>query len=305
MDGGGHDHGGHAMHGHGGDGGGFMDGGNHDHGHGGHGIGHQGGDGNFLSNLLGYNDHSGHHSFLSHLLGLDHDAHHGGHGIGHHGGEGGGQAPSQTPIWSSALQGIKLEHAFEGVSISINVWFAIFYALCIFWLFCIYWIRHHEPFANQVLGRGAAKYETAAADRRIIDNTRDATPIRTSAGQSYYAPMPAEFVDPAAKAAIKSAAFDPAKAQVMETPSWAAPSVTPAPAITNVQMPGSMAPQQASMNSGTQQMASYYNQATPFGLPSSAVGTPTQAAANGAAHMVATPMPMTPGAQRLKMIINK
>ena len=175
MDGGGHDHGGHSMHGGGGDGGNFMDGGNHDHG--GHAMHHSGGDGgggNFLSNLLGYNDHAGHHSFLSHLLGLDHDAHHG----GHQGGE--GMAPSQSPIWTSALQGLKLSHALEGVNISVNAWFFFFYVMCIFWLFAIYWIRHHEPLANAVLGRGAAKYETAAADRRIIDNCRDATPIRTS-----------------------------------------------------------------------------------------------------------------------------
>jgi hypothetical protein len=180
MDGGGHDHGGHAMHGGGGDGGGFMDGGGHDHGHHGHAMHGSGGDGGgFLNHILGYNNNGGHHSFLSHLLGLDHDAHHHG-GHSGHGGEGvqiAGQNPSQTPIWTSALQGMKLSHALEGVNISINAWFFIFYMICIFWLFLVYWIRHHEPLANAVLGRGAAKYETAAEDRRIIDNCRDATPI--------------------------------------------------------------------------------------------------------------------------------
>jgi hypothetical protein len=292
MDGGNHDHGGHNPgHGSGGDGGGYMDG--HDHGghqtHSGHGSGGEGG--NFLNHLLGYNSDTGHHSFLSHLLGLDHDAHHGGHG-GLHGGDGGGQNPSQTPIWTSALQGLKLSHALEGINVSINVWFFLFYVCCIAWLFVIFWLRHHEPLANSVLGKGNAKYETAAADQRIMDNCRDATPIRTSQNQQLFAPMPAQFHDPAAQQAIAAAAVNPAPTMMGTT--WVPPVALPqeAPQTT------------AGTPSATQAMASYYNQSSPFGSP---VITP-QVIPNpsGPGHLVALPISQNPGSQqRLKMIINR
>lgn len=327
MDGGGHDHGGHASHGGGGDGGGFMDGG-HDHHHHGHQMHGSGGDGgNFLNHVLGYNNHNGHHSFLSHLLGLDHDAHHGGHGGDgghgdgghgdhghdhhHHGSE--GMNPSQTPIWTSALQGMKLSHALEGVKISINGWFAIFYILCILWLYFIYWLRHHEPLANQVLGRGAAKYETAAADQQIIDNVRDATPIRTSQNQHYYAPMPHQFHDPSAQQAIAAARFNPAN-QVPQPAfgptSFTPPNTTPAislPGISTPAVPTSQqsAPHAAASGFGTQEMASFYNHAAPSAVANAAAAPVVFRNANGPGHMIATPMPMAPGAQRLKMIINK
>lgn len=337
MDGGGHDHGGHAMHGGGGDGGGFMDGGNHDHGHHGHAMHGSGGDGGgFLNHILGYNNDGGHHSFLSHLLGLDHDAHHhGGHHDGGHGGEGvqnAGQNPSQTPIWTSALQGMKLSHALEGVNISLNAWFFIFYMICIFWLFLVYWIRHHEPLANAVLGRGAAKYETAAQDRRIIDNCRDATPIRTSQSQAYYAPMPKEFHDPNAQRAITAAAFNPATAnQPYFSPAAVTPNMTPQtglngspvaptglipgamtssaiPAAPSAFMPATPAIVATPSGAGTADMASFYNQTSPFGAPIGAGNSTLPAAianANGPAHLIATPAPLLPGAQRLKMIINR
>jgi hypothetical protein len=293
MDGGNNDHGGHNPgHGSGGDGGGFMDG--HDHSghqtHSGHGSG--GGGSNFLNHLLGYNSDTGHHSFLSHLLGLDHDAHHGSHG-GHgglHGGDGAGQNPSQTPIWTSALQGLKLSHALEGLNISTNVWFFFFYLCCIAWLFVIFWLRHHEPLANSVLGKGNAKYETAAADQRIMDNCRDATPIRTSQNQQLFAPMPSQFNDPAAQQAIAAAAANPAPTMMGTT--WMPPAALPQAA------PPTETP------SATQAMASYYNQASPFGSP---VITPQMIPnPSGPGHLVALPMSQNPGSQqRLKMIINR
>ncbi|CAN5735938.1 hypothetical protein BH10CYA1_BH10CYA1_34240 [soil metagenome] len=309
-DGGGGGGGHHSSHGGGGDGGSFMDGGGHDHGHHGHATHSGGGDGgNFLNHVLGYNNNTGHHSFLSHLLGLDHDAHHhgghgdGGHDHGHDGSHGdGGQNPSQTPIWTSALQGMKLSHALEGIKVSINVWFFFFYMMCIFWLFLVYWIRHHEPLANGVLGRGAAKYETAAADRRIIDNCRDATPIRTSQNQACYAPMPAEFHDPSAQQAIKAAAFN---ANTANQPYFAPTNFVPPNPTPAVGVPGGMA---APSGAGTRDMASFYNQSTPFGAPIGAAPViPFQAIpnANGPGHMIATPMPLAPGSQRLKMIINR
>lgn len=191
---------------------------------------------------------------------------------------------------------------------SVNAWFFLFYVMCIFWLFIVYWIRHHEPLANSVLGRGAAKYETAAADRRIIDNCRDATPIRTSQSQAYYAPMPNQFHDPNAQKAIAAAAFNPATAnQPYFAPTQTPPNMTP---MANPLAPTSTfaAPSQTTSGAGTSDMASFYNQGSQFGMPITATpAVPPQIIenVNGPGHMVATPMPLNPGAQRLKMIINK
>jgi hypothetical protein len=308
MDGGGHDHGGHQSgHGSGGDGGGYMDGG-HDHGGHGHQMHGSGGDGGgFLNHLLGYNNHTAGHSFLSHLLGLDHDAHHGHGGAdgGTHGGEG---AVSQTPIWTSALQGLKLSHALEGISISVNAWFFMFFMGCIAWLFVVYWIRHHEPFADAVLGKGAAKYQTAAADRMIIDKCRDATPLRTSTNQGMFAPMPQQFHDPAAANAIALAAAAQQSAAVNQlapsTSSWVPPGMLPQSGTATT---GSVS---APIPVPTGDMASYYSQSSPYGSPVALQGTGMAAPGipnpSGPGQLIATPMPMAlPGAQRLKMIINR
>src|SRR5271168_2921130 len=119
MDGGGHDHGGHAVHSHSG-GESFMDGGNHDHHqHGGDFGGcdslqhhhHEGGQfahepGKItLGSLFGLNNGQHQHGFLAHLLGLDHDVHHGqgATGTGAH-----GSITYQIPFWSVALQSVTL-----------------------------------------------------------------------------------------------------------------------------------------------------------------------------------------------------
>lgn len=203
MDGGGHDHGGHGVQvGHHGDSGGSVihDHG-HDHGHGGQ--HHHGGEGLSLSSILGLNDHHHGHNFLSHLLGLDHDSHH-----HHHGQEGAGtadqhehghQQPHITaqPIWSSALQSMKLSNALQGIVITPSVWLLLLFTGFVAWLFVIYWIRHHEPLINAVIGTGAAQSATAGYDRKMMAGIKDAFPVRTRG--ELYCPSPPPIQAPNAE----------------------------------------------------------------------------------------------------------
>jgi hypothetical protein len=165
----------------------FIDGGNHDAAsHGGDGISH-GGHSHGQHGLHGHGQ--GGHSFIAQILGLDQQDH--AH-LAHHGAEGaGGHAPSQTPAWSSALQGLKIENLFAGINITPNILMLLLFGSFIGWLGVIYFIRHHEPFANQVLGSSAAYAPTANYDRHLINNCRDALPLKTSAQMGViYTPDP-------------------------------------------------------------------------------------------------------------------
>ena len=164
----------------------FIDGGNHDAAsHGGDGISHGGDHGHH--GLHGHG-HTG-HNFLAQILGLDQQDH--AH-LAHHGAEGAsGLPPSQTPAWSSALQGLKIENLFAGINITPNILLLLLFASFIGWLGVIYFIRHHEPFANQVLGSSAAYAPTAGYDRHLINNCRDALPLKTSSQMGViYTPDP-------------------------------------------------------------------------------------------------------------------
>ena len=165
----------------------FMDGGNHDavsHGGGGDGGGHDHGSHGVL-----HGHGQGGHSFLAQILGLDHQDH--AH-LAHHGAEGASdQMPSQTAAWSSALQGLRIENLIAGINITPNHLLIMLFAAFIGWLGVIYFIRHHEPFANQVLGSSAAYAPTAGADQRLINSSRDALPFKTSASSGIvYVPQP-------------------------------------------------------------------------------------------------------------------
>lgn len=175
----------------------FMDGGGHDAGHGMHmshgaeggfnnGPGHHGNQGAFGA-ALGHGNHNG--GFLSHLLGLDHDA--GMHSSHAHAPVTHGASPSQSPVWSSAMQGIKFTDIFQGIKLTANFWLAVMFLAFIGWLFVIYWIRHHEPLANSVIGTGAALSPTAEFDRKMMAHTSSAIPMRTSPTMgSVYTPLP-------------------------------------------------------------------------------------------------------------------
>jgi hypothetical protein len=169
----------------------FADGG-HDHGSAHHSSGGDGGynggggdsssmqgDGSALSSLLSHSAQN-HHGFLAHLLGLDHDgADHGGSHMSH-----ASQAShaSQTAIWTSALQSVKLSDFTSGLSFTPAMGMFFLFAGFVGWLFILYAIRHNEPLANQILGTTPASQGPwaycSSADRRIVDATR-AMPIPT------------------------------------------------------------------------------------------------------------------------------
>ena len=105
--------------------------------------------------------------------------------------------PSQSTIWSTALQGIKLTDALRGIRVSPNFLFFVLFCGMFFWLFVVYFIRHHEPFANQVLGTGAARSASASQDRQIVAGVREAFPVRMSANTgSVYVPNTPEVPPP-------------------------------------------------------------------------------------------------------------
>jgi hypothetical protein len=141
--------------------------------HGGHLHAGHGGDGQGLSHSLGLNHGHHNHSFLSHLLGLDHE-HHGEHGHqAHH------QSSPGPGNWAGSLQAIKLTDIFQGINVTPNTMFLLLFAGFTAWLGVIYWVRHHEPYANQVLGNKGGYSSTAHADRQLVAGIRHAMPIRT------------------------------------------------------------------------------------------------------------------------------
>lgn len=177
----------------------FMDGGNHDGGH--HGISHgiqmdsSQGHGHAMHGAGGHGQ-----SIIAHILGLDNpnQGHHGGgghqgsgHEGGHHGQSGPGHVPAQTPFWSSALQGVKLQNVFQGINITPNFLLLLLFTSFTAWLGVIYWIRHNEPLANQVLGSGDAYAPTAVSDRSMLHGMKEAFPVKTShrTGSVYTPPV--------------------------------------------------------------------------------------------------------------------
>ncbi|HEY9778148.1 MAG TPA: hypothetical protein V6C81_30570 [Planktothrix sp.] len=201
----------------------FMDGGGHDQiGHGvqpGHSPGdacgmdgglshnhsmHTGGEGMNFANLLGLNQQN-QHSFLAHLLGLDQHTHQGGASQAP-----AGQHASQQIGWSSPLQGLKLSNFFQGITISASNWLLLMYFGFIAWLCVVYFIRHHEPFANAVLGTAAAQTSTSQFDRQMIAGCNGAMPLRTSSNMTLWAPSPQPVQPPPAGAAAASVLPAPA-----------------------------------------------------------------------------------------------
>lgn len=93
--------------------------------------------------------------------------------------------------WNGALQSVKLSDALQGINITSNfMWLVLFVGLTA-WLGVVYWVRHHEPFANNVLGNGAAQSMTAAADRQLVAGICRTLPVRTAAKPlEFYVPVP-------------------------------------------------------------------------------------------------------------------
>ncbi|MDR3613520.1 MAG: hypothetical protein P4L53_08130 [Candidatus Obscuribacterales bacterium] len=158
-----------------------------------------GGDG-YLANLLGQN---GQHSFLGHLLGLDAGTNVA-HGHGAPGGNGAGHAPSQSVIWTSALQALKVSNIVDGLKFTPAMGMFCLFLGFVSWLFVVYFIRHHEPFANSVLGTMPQSLGVST-DRRLIDGVKGAMPFKTSkATGDFYTPLPGGAQNPAIAPAIVS-----------------------------------------------------------------------------------------------------
>ncbi len=108
--------------------------------------------------------------------GVDH-----GHDHGDHGHDSSGGHPDQSPIWSQAMQGMKLNDFISSIKITPNHLLLFMFMGFTGWLGVIYWIRHHEPMANHLLGSGPA-YTNSHADRLLINGAREALPIKTTPG---------------------------------------------------------------------------------------------------------------------------
>ncbi|CAN5346081.1 hypothetical protein BH11CYA1_BH11CYA1_21770 [soil metagenome] len=176
--------------------------------------------------------------------GIDHGHDHGDHGDhGHHGHDMGGH-PDQSPIWSQAMQGLKLNDFISSIRITPNHLLLFMFAGFTGWLGVIYWIRHHEPMANHMLGSGPAYTSHSQADRLLINGAREALPIKTVAGSGVVytpgstpnpvAPMQTyssgvRFSSPRQNLAIQSSAMNaPASStNVQGAPNYAAPAMMP------------------------------------------------------------------------------
>jgi hypothetical protein len=170
-----------------------------------------GGDG-YLANLLGQN---GQQSLLGHLLGLDSGTNVA-HGNGVQGGHGASHTPSQSVIWTSALQALKVSNFVDGLKFTPAMGMFCLFLGFVSWLFVVYFIRHHEPFANSVLGT-VPQSLGVSTDRRLIDGVKGAMPFKTSKSTGdFYEPLPAEAQHPAAapvavaQPGMASASFAPA-----------------------------------------------------------------------------------------------
>lgn len=187
--------------------------------HGGHLHAGHGGDGQGASHSLGLNHGHHNHNFLSHLLGLDHD-HHGEHGHhAHH------QSPAGPGNWAGSLQAIKLTDIFQGINVTPNTMFLLLFAGFTAWLGVIYWIRHHEPYANQVLGNKGGYSSTAHADRQLVAGIRHAMPIRTGSSSlgMVYVPKPGGDT-PSIPAGSGASVAAPVSNSQAELPAHAQPS---------------------------------------------------------------------------------
>jgi hypothetical protein len=258
----------------------FMDGGGSDSMNlGGDGIDHGGHD--HGSHGVHHGHGQGGHNFLAQILGLDQADH--AH-LAHHGGEGAeGLAPSQSASWNSALQGLKLENLIAGINITPNFLLFMLFACFVGWLGVIYWIRHHEPFANQVLGSSAAFAPTVGADRVLINSARDANPIKTSAESGLvYSPQPTQNSGASSGAsqtnsALTAAMFGQTQAAAPALASGAAPAAAPNVSPVNQGLTSAMsaafggASPQPSLNAAVAQNASPVNQGLSAAM-SSALG---------------------------------
>lgn len=94
--------------------------------------------------------------------------------------------------------GIKVSELASGIKITPNFMLAMLFLAFTAWLFVVYWIRRHEPLANSVLGQPRAIAPTAKQDLVLMNNARNAMPIKTGPNYNgFYTPEMKNFSDEA------------------------------------------------------------------------------------------------------------
>lgn len=214
------------------------------------------------------------HGFLSQLLGLENEP--------RNTTSSSASATSSAAGWTTAMQSLKVSDAMQGINVTPNFLFILLFAGLTSWLFVIYWIRHHEPLANSVLGTGAARSATAAADRRLIGGVKYALPFHTSATTGdFYVPTPGAQ-------------------PISSMPPFPGPPVPPQPAPNPEPMPLSAGPVSAA------QLSPYpYMSQAQAPMPTYFQGYPQTYGASTYSHR-AYSVPVTEGTgTRVKMIVNR
>ncbi len=117
--------------------------------------------------------------FLAHLLGLDQNL----PNAGTH------PTPSRRGFWGSTFQTLKFADLTQGMQISPAFGMLLVFLSFIGWLFVVYFIRHHEPMADQVLGK-APPADSVYADRNLMNQVRHAMPFANFSSATVYEPLP-------------------------------------------------------------------------------------------------------------------
>jgi hypothetical protein len=90
------------------------------------------------------------------------------------------KAPSQFTIWTSALKHMKFSKAFDGVGLNNSTGMLCMFLFFLAWLFVVYTIRHHDPFAKQIIVNTAGKVLSPhrQLDNRVVSGVKTALPVR-------------------------------------------------------------------------------------------------------------------------------
>lgn len=215
-------------------------------------------------------------------------------------------APRPGPMPSahataSAMQGVKLSTALKGLNITSNFMWLVLFVGFFLWLFVVYWIRHHEPFANHVLGPAASHSSTGRDDRIMLEGMRNAMPVRISKDTGFvYVPNKPEVTGQFGQPEPQPSAMA-APATGYAAPALAAPAVVNQPLPQYVPAPQPMlAPLPAPQPTLQPLGQPYYGQS---GMPQPMLGAgQTTTMGNGSVYMVPR---QTREGRRVQMVVNR
>jgi len=89
------------------------------------------------------------------------------------------KAPSHFTIWASALKHMKFSKAFDGIQLTNNTGMLCMFLFFLTWLFVVYTIRHHDPFAKQIIVKtGKVLSLHRQLDDRVVSGVKTALPVR-------------------------------------------------------------------------------------------------------------------------------